>query len=67
MIYEIYTSDILDALAAGATEIIISADGTAALMRSATPIDCIASYEDNELNTQMNEAKWRQPCKECEV
>ena len=67
MIYEIYTTDIPAAHAVGASEIIISADGTVALVRSETPIKCIAFYEESELNAQTKEARWRQPCKDCEV
>jgi hypothetical protein len=67
MIYEISTTDIPAAHAVGASEIIISADGTVALVRSETPIECIAFYEDSELSAITAESKWRQPCKDCEV
>jgi len=67
MIYEINTSDIPLALAVGATLIIISSDSQLALVQSESPIDCLASYNDSELNTLMNDVKWRQPCKDCEV
>jgi hypothetical protein len=67
MIYEINTSDIPLALAVGTTLIIISSDSQLALVQSESPIDCLASYNDSELNTLMNDVKWRQPCKDCEV
>jgi hypothetical protein len=67
MIYEINTSDIPAAFASGASLIIISGDGQLALVRSSTPIDCLASYDDNQLISVMSEAKWRQPCKDCEI
>ena len=67
MIYEINTSDIPLTLAVGATLIIISSDSQLALVQSESPIDCLASYNDSELNTLMNDVKWRQPCKDCEV
>jgi hypothetical protein len=67
MIYEINTSDIPSALAAGALLIIISSDSQLALVQSESPIECLASYNASELNTLMNDIKWRQPCKDCEV
>ena len=67
MIYEINTSDIPLTLAVGATLIIISSDSQLALVQSESQIDCLASYNDSELNTLMNDVKWRQPCKDCEV
>lgn len=67
MIYEISTIDIPLALAIGATLIIISADSSVALVKSYIAIDAIASYEDDQLTSVMNETKWRQPCKDCEV
>lgn len=67
MIYEINASDIPLALAAGASLMIISGDSSLALVQSETPIECIASYEDIQLNDITTETKWRQPCKDCEV
>ena len=67
MIYEINTTDISSALASGAVLIIISWDSSAALVKSYIAIDCIASYEDDQLSSLLNDAKWRQPCKDCEV
>lgn len=67
MIYEINTSDIPSAFANGASLIIISADSQLALVQSESPIECLASYNDSELSTLMNDNKWRQPCKDCEV
>lgn len=67
MIYEINTSDIPQALAVGATLIIISSDSQLALVQSDSSIECLASYNDSELNTLLNDIKWRQPCKDCEV
>lgn len=67
MIYEINTTDIPTALQSGASLIIISADSQMALVQSVNPIECIASHEDTELSTLIKEAKWRQPCKDCEV
>lgn len=67
MIYEINTSDLLLALQNGASLIIISGDSSLALVQSATPIYCIASYEDSDLSTVTAQSKWRQPCKDCEV
>ena len=67
MIYEINTSDIPSAFANGASLIIISADSQLALVQSESPIECLASYNDSELSILMNDNKWRQPCKDCEV
>lgn len=67
MIYEINISDVPVALQQGASVIIISGDSSLALMRSQTPIDCIASYNEDQLHGLMAETKWRQPCKDCEV
>jgi hypothetical protein len=67
MIYEIATNDISTALASGASLIIISKDSSSALMRSEASMECISSYSDDELSSLMKEAKWRQPCKDCEV
>ena len=67
MIYEINTSDIPAAFAAGASLIIISGDSQLALVSSSAPIDCIASYDDNQLISVMGEAKWHQPCIDCDV
>ena len=67
MIYEIYTTDIPAALTNGASLVVISADGQLALVQSANPVECISSYDHSELNALISEAKWRQPCKDCEV
>lgn len=67
MIYEVATSDIPTALAGGASLIIISIDSSSALMRSEASMDCISSYSEDQLSSLMKEAKWRQPCKDCEV
>ena len=67
MIYEINTSDIPSALASGAILIIISGDSTVALVKSYITMDCIMSYDENQLSSLLNETKWRQPCKDCEV
>lgn len=67
MIYEISTNDIPSALASGAILIIISADSSVGLVKSYIDMDCIESYDDDQLNSLLNEAKWRQPCKDCEV
>lgn len=67
MIYEINTSDIPLALASGAVLIVISGDRSAALVKSYIAIDCIASYEEEQLTSVMSETKWRHPCKDCEV
>ena len=67
MIYEINASNIPAAFASGAILIIISADSSVALVKSYIDMDCIESYGDDQLNSLLNEAKWRQPCKDCEV
>lgn len=67
MIYEINISDVPAALREGASVIIISGDSSLALVRSQTPIECIASYSEDQLRGLMAETKWRQPCKDCEV
>ena len=67
MIYEILAANIPQALQSGASLSIISGDGQLALVSSNTPIDCIALYNDNQLISVMSEAKWRQPCIDCDV
>lgn len=67
MIYEITASDIPTALTSGASLVIISTDGLSALVRSEASIECISSYSEDQLSSLMKEAKWRQPCKDCEV
>ena len=67
MICEISTSDLPSALANGASLIIISADGSSALVRVNATIDCIESYTDDQLSNLMNESKWRQPCRDCKI
>lgn len=67
MIYKIPTTDIHNVLSSGGSLIIISNDGQYALVRSGNTIEAIEQYEDSALNSLLVEAKWRQPCKDCEV
>ena len=67
MICEINVADLPSAFASGASLIIISGDSSLALVRTETPIDCLGSYDDAQLSTLMSEAKWHQPCKDCEL
>jgi len=67
MICEINVVNLPAAFASGASLIIISGDSSLALVRTATLIDCIESYADAQLSTLMSEAKWHQPCKDCEL
>lgn len=67
MIYEVSISDMPSALANGASVIIVSADSSLALVQSPTPIESLASYENEQLDSLLAETKWRQPCKDCEV
>ena len=67
MIYEISTTDIHSVLSSGGGLIIISNDGQQALIRSENAIEAIEQYEESALNGLLAEARWRQPCKDCEV
>lgn len=67
MICEINVADLPSAFASGASLIIISGDSSLALVRTEAPIDCLESYDDTQLSNLMSEAKWRQPCKDCEL
>ena len=67
MIYEISTTDIHSVLSSGGSLIIISNDGQYALVRSENAIEAIEQYEESALNSLLVEARWRQPCKNCEV
>lgn len=67
MIYEIQIQDLPNALSSGASILIISNDSQYALIESDFEIECIESYKFDQLNTLMQDEKWRQPCKECEV
>jgi hypothetical protein len=51
----------------GAKLIIMSNDGTAAMMLSESPlnVELISSYSDNEKHDLMKQEFWRQPCSNC--
>jgi hypothetical protein len=67
MIYEISTTDIHNVLSSGGSLIVISNDSQRALVRSENVIEAIEQYEKSALNNLLVEARWRQPCKDCEV
>lgn len=67
MIYEISTIDIHNVFSSGGSVIIISKDGQQALVRSENAIESIEQYEESALDGLLAEAKWHQPCKDCEV
>ena len=67
MIYEIAITEVPGALNAGANLIIISSDGTCALVSSTTIIPNATFYQSHQMEALLAEPKWRQPCKDCEV
>ena len=67
MIYEILSANIPNAISSGGKLIIISGDSQYALIKSANAIEAIHEYDELQLDSIVKEAKWRQPCIDCEV
>lgn len=67
MIYIVRFEDRAIAETEGARLIMMSGDGTAAMMSSINPltVNVVSIHEDSEQSTLMSQDFWRQPCHNC--